>query len=164
MFTNSLLFAALNVFFKCSLVPRSEQTNISFRLKQTPNTLYLELNFKWRLFVVDVRFENWVTLVCINLTLAEPFQVTTLVNFCWDALLPPKSWFFFSVGSPKRESTLMYKTDLGSLWNHQISLGFVHPSDIIKSLMSRQKYFLNPITPKTWLLILSSNCYIKIWF
>ena len=82
MFTNSLLFAALNVFFKCSLVPHSEQTNISFPLKQTTNTLYLELKFKLRLFVVDVRFENWVTLVCINLTLAEPFQVTTLVNFC----------------------------------------------------------------------------------
>ena len=158
MFTNSLLFAALNVFFKCSLVPRSEQTNISFRLKQTPNTLYLELNFKWRLFVVDVRFENWVTLVCINLTLAEPFQVTTLVNFCLDALLPSKS--FFQWGLLKGRALWCTKQILG-VWNHQISLGFVHPSDIIKSLMSRQKYFLNHITPKIWF---SFSYLTYLWF
>ena len=162
MFTNSLLFAALNVFFKCSLVPRSEQTNISFRLKQTPNTLYLELNFKWRLFVVDVRFENWVTLVCINLTLAEPFQVTTLVNFCWDALLPPKSWFFFSVGSPKRESTLMYKTDLGSMESSNITW-FCSSIRHNQILNEQAKILPEPYNSQDMIFILLSSCFIKIW-
>ena len=62
MFTNSLLFAARDVFFLSVLWYdfMNEKIFPFFCKCNNHKTLcYLELNFKRRLTVVDVGFENW---------------------------------------------------------------------------------------------------------
>ena len=55
MCTNSLLFSVWGVLFECSLVRLNEQ----FFLNNNETLSHHQLNFKRRLIVVNVRFENW---------------------------------------------------------------------------------------------------------
>ena len=58
-FKNSLLSAAWDVFFQCSLARVNEQNKISFFCNNHKTLSHLKLNLKRRLILVDVRFENW---------------------------------------------------------------------------------------------------------
>ena len=57
MFTNSLLRGMFS--FECFLVRLYEQMNISFFCNKHKILSHLELNFKRRIIVVEVRFENY---------------------------------------------------------------------------------------------------------
>ena len=57
MFTNSLLRGMFS--FECFLVRLYEQMNISFFCNKHKTLSRLELNFKRRIIVVEVRFENY---------------------------------------------------------------------------------------------------------